>query len=684
MGVTSQPSRSSTPPVTRLQKSKSSIVSFTRPGSSRRESGEEAGGFKFGSLDEAPSSAPQPIPFNKAGPHHARSFNLHNLSDSAASFTSLPPLRRPDCFVTTARTCVEGFNAPESDAQREHRSPTGHPPRRGLLSRQLNGDSASNSPSSWDDSQASALKEKLEKCLRQSPSLPTTPLLPDSVHLAQDVMDKLKSALVQRAYQDHSVRDAEFTSRLTSMLLHMADVRCTLVKLASSLHTLRKMGALPEAQQQRIAHGTLQVLTPLANRLGVWSLKAEMEDLCFKALHPAEHAELKAKLRGSQEPAQLQQSLDAIKLALETSSVAHHELSGRPKNLYGVFRKMEAKGYGIDQIYDVRALRIIVDSKTDCYRAMRAVHKLFAPMREHKDYIKSPKGNGYQSLHTVVRGPDGVPIEVQIRTAKMHMLAEFGMAAHWRYKEQLAISKDFDDTFINQQVAWARFCITWQLELQDKKFRPSGSPPRDNSLAAIASQVTAGCIFPEHKPSCGFAAYMQRGGLAPLPRTEQHQAELPVHIVMFNNVSPSKGSMSIESVPPRCTAGQLTALLHKGGLGPAVPVSVRILVNQEEVHDASTLLQHGDKVEIFRSEFAPAPSPVRPWAPPQKLERERQRLARIYSKSASKASMLAADLASDLADLASDTLGLDMEELGTEFVKVDPMRRQGSGFAAVV
>ena len=227
---------------------------------------------------------------------------------------------------------------------------------------------------------------------------------------------------------------------------------------------------------------------------------AERVTWYVQVLHPREHAELEGKLHESQRRGALEQCLDVVKHSMEERGIAYEDLSGRPKNLYGVFKKMQQKGYTLDEIYDVRALRVIVKSKQDCYRVFSEVTKQW-PMVEgrFKDYIRSQKPNGYQSLHVVVRGPDGIPIEVQIRTHKMHYIAEYGLAAHWRYKG----TAELQDQVVQQKITWARFLISWQHEIDDKKCRPTGSPPRGTSLTQL-------CLFPQHSSDCKFAKWLRR------------------------------------------------------------------------------------------------------------------------------------------------------------------------------
>lgn len=468
------------------------------------------------------------------------------------------------------------------------------------------------------------------------------------VDMVKNVSRIDQACLILHARSEETGNAAEGdTSKLTTMLLAMADVRAVLVNLAARLHQLRSLVVRGgDGGGTALAEETLRVFAPLANRLGVWSLKAEMEDLCFQVLHPVEHGELEATLREAQSRGHLQDCLTQLKGAMDARGLHYDDLSGRPKNLYGVFSKMQRKGSSLEQVYDVRAVRIIVKSKEDCYAALREVEKLWPPVEgRHKDYIRRPKDNGYKSLHMVVRGPDGVPIEVQIRTSKMHYIAEYGVAAHWRYKEALGAAENSRQN--DQLVGWARWVITWQLELGDGKTRPSGSPPRDTSLAAFAGAGAcashgAKCSFPEHSHDCRFAQYLASARLAP---SQVGPAEGgPVLVVLLNEVAAPGSAPHIAELPAGVTAGQL---LSGGLLGPAVhPDHVRLLVNNEEVHNSHQLLRHGDQVEVFRSdpqELPPLSAPLYfgDWASAdldalgaagdRSLDGDRARLDRLYT-----------------------------------------------------
>ncbi len=226
---------------------------------------------------------------------------------------------------------------------------------------------------------------------------------------------------------------------LRKMLLAMAsDFRVMVIKLADRLHNMQTLDALPPEKRTRIANETLDVFAPLAARLGIWQIKWQLEDLAFKHLHPTEFqevSELVAKTRTQREE-ELRDAVVLLKDRAEKKGLEILEIQGRPKHLYSIFNKMVKQGLAFDEIYDLLALRIVVRDASDCYVALGIIHDLWVPIPGlFYDYIAKPKPNGYQSLHTKVVGPHGGPLEVQIRTMEMHEIAEYGVAAHWTYKE---------------------------------------------------------------------------------------------------------------------------------------------------------------------------------------------------------------------------------------------------------
>jgi ppGpp synthetase/RelA/SpoT-type nucleotidyltranferase len=234
-----------------------------------------------------------------------------------------------------------------------------------------------------------------------------------------------------------------------------------------------------------MASETQEVFAVLANRLGAWSLKSELEDLSFKTLNPEEYAGVAAAIAAHSpgNGAALSHHIEAVSEALRAAGLEVVDVSGRVKNVYGIWKKLK-EGGRVEEVYDVQALRVVVPHKHDCYAALRVVESKWAAMPgRFKDYIRNRKANGYQSLHTTVRDASGRSLEVQIRTPKMHYIAEYGFAAHWRYKEKL----DREDLWLDRLVQWKKWVATSKLGILDRKLRPSGSPGRDVALVELAA-----------------------------------------------------------------------------------------------------------------------------------------------------------------------------------------------------
>ncbi|MDX2466807.1 MAG: bifunctional (p)ppGpp synthetase/guanosine-3',5'-bis(diphosphate) 3'-pyrophosphohydrolase, partial [Acidimicrobiia bacterium] len=250
-----------------------------------------------------------------------------------------------------------------------------------------------------------------------------------------------------------SSREEHQAATIRKMAIAMSkDIRVLLIKLADRLHNVRTLGPLPEAKRHRIARETIEVYAPLAHRLGVQEIKHEMEDLCFRQLYPKRMAELEDLIerRSPQREADVQQVMDLV-CAEMTAQGIEASVTGRPKHLYSIYRKMMASGLEFEQIFDLIGVRVLVNEVRDCYAVLGLVHTLWTPIQgRFKDYIAMPKFNLYQSLHTTVLGPDRKAIEIQIRTHEMHSRAEYGIAAHWRYK-------DGDQTTDPQLIADLRF-----------------------------------------------------------------------------------------------------------------------------------------------------------------------------------------------------------------------------------
>jgi GTP pyrophosphokinase len=260
----------------------------------------------------------------------------------------------------------------------------------------------------------------------------------------------------------HEQQQAE---NIRKMFLAMAeDIRVVLIKLADRLHNMRTLTALPVDKQQRIARQTMEIYAPLAERLGIWQIKWELEDLAFKALEPDRFREL-AKLLDTRRKGRegfIEAAIAELRPALAAAGI-QAELQGRPKHIYSIYKKMQRKGAGFEEIYDVYAIRCLVEEVKDCYAALGVVHSIWRPIPgQFDDYIAVPKNNLYQSLHTAVIASEGKPLEIQIRTHAMHQVNEVGIAAHWRYKEGSRSDREYD-----AKLAWLRQLMDWQREVSD-------------------------------------------------------------------------------------------------------------------------------------------------------------------------------------------------------------------------
>jgi GTP diphosphokinase / guanosine-3',5'-bis(diphosphate) 3'-diphosphatase len=252
---------------------------------------------------------------------------------------------------------------------------------------------------------------------------------------------------------------------IRKMFLAMAeDVRVVIIKLADRLHNMRTLQYLPEDKQRRIARQTMEIYAPLAHRLGMWQIKWELEDLAFKYLEADKYRQLVEMLADRRRVREsfVNKSIGILRKELAKVNI-EADISGRPKHLYSIAKKMERKGAEFAEIYDLHAIRVLVDDVKDCYAALGVVHSLWRPIPgQFDDYIAMPKANMYQSLHTAVIGPEAKPLEVQIRTRHMHDVAEAGIAAHWRYKEGSRNDRRYDE-----KLAWVRQLMDWQREVTD-------------------------------------------------------------------------------------------------------------------------------------------------------------------------------------------------------------------------
>ncbi len=281
----------------------------------------------------------------------------------------------------------------------------------------------------------------------------------DIVHLVDGV-----TKIGKIHFRSHEEKQAE---NFRKMVLSMADdIRVVLIKLADRLHNMRTLEHLSESKHQQIAQETFEIYAPLANRLGIGWMKNELEDLCLKYTKPEIYASLKMRVAKREE--ERQQYVDKVILMVHQALDAEKlpgTVYGRPKHLYGIYQKMERQSISFEEVYDLAGIRVITDTKMNCYAILGVIHSLWRPVPgRFKDYIAIPKSNLYQSLHTTVAGPDGEHVEVQIRTEEMHRLAEFGIAAHWKYKEQGQVDNKDGKVF-----SWLRQFVEWHQDLTDNR-----------------------------------------------------------------------------------------------------------------------------------------------------------------------------------------------------------------------
>ncbi|KAL2232288.1 UNVERIFIED_CONTAM: putative GTP diphosphokinase RSH2, chloroplastic [Sesamum indicum] len=391
------------------------------------------------------------------------------------------------------------------------------------------------------------------------------------------------------------------------------------------------LDALPLNKQQRFAKETSEIFVPLANRLGIYTWKEQLENLCFKHLNPVQHQELSSKLLQSFDETVITSSLEKLEQALKAGSVSYHCLSGRHKSLFSIYSKMLKKKLNMDEIHDIHGLRLIVETEEDCYKALRVVQQLWHEIPgRFKDYIVYPKCNGYQSLHTVVISESMVPVEVQIRTKKMHLQAEYGFAAHWRYKE----GDCKYSSFVLQMVEWARWVITWQCEAMSK----------DRSSVDLFDSTKLPCMFPTHSKDCTFSCKPQCGSDGPvfviMIENDKYSNVKHGYIVkrctcvilvycMFLHESafdPVIGlQMSVQELPANSSVMDLLETTGRGSsrwtsYGLPVKADLRPRLNHEPVSDPTCKLKMGDVVELT------------PTIPDKSLTVYREEIQRMYDQ----------------------------------------------------
>ncbi|MQM17133.1 hypothetical protein Taro_050101 [Colocasia esculenta] len=400
------------------------------------------------------------------------------------------------------------------------------------------------------------------------------------------------SHLSKLARENNTASKTVEADRLHTMFLAMADARAVLIKLADRLHNMMTLDALPMIKQQRFAKETLEIFAPLANRLGISSWKEQLENICFRHLYPEKHREFSSVLLKSFDEAVIASAKGKLECALNARGVSYHVLLGRHKSLYSIYSKMLKKKLTMNEIHDIHGLRLIVENEEDCYKALEVVHALWPKVTgKLKDYISHPKFNGYQSLHTVVMSEDMLPLEVQIRTKEMHMQAEFGFAAHWRYKE----GDCMHSSFVLQMVEWARWVVTWQCETISK-------------VVADADSIRPPCPFPSHLDDCPYCYTSQCGN------------DGPVFVIMLENEK-----MSVQEFPLNSTVKDLLERVGRGSSRWAsysfpVKEELRPRLNHHPVSDPSQRLKMGDVVELT------------PAIPDKSLTECREEIQRMYNR----------------------------------------------------
>ncbi|KAG0485147.1 hypothetical protein HPP92_009226 [Vanilla planifolia] len=383
------------------------------------------------------------------------------------------------------------------------------------------------------------------------------------------------SQLSKFARDNNTACNTMEADRLHTMFLGKADARAVLIKLADRLHNMMTLGALPLLKQQRIAKETLEIFAPLANRLGIYAWKEQLEDLCFSYLYPKDYKELSSKLDKYFDEQLIVSTIGKLEKALKDEGVPYRTLCGRQKSLYSIYRKMIKKKLGMDEIHDIHGLRLIVENEKDCFAALDVVHRLWPKLSgKFKDYISQPKFNGYQSLHTVVMSNESIPLEVQIRTKEMHLQAEYGFAAHWRYKE----GDCKHSSFVLQMVEWARWVMTCQLET------------RCNDQASLvggnSDLIRPPCPFPSHSDVCPFSYF------------QQCDHDGPVYIIILENEK-----MSVHELPANSTVMNVLEKAGRSG-SRCSPCSfpfkaeLRPRLNHKPVRDPYQKLRMGDIIEL--------------------------------------------------------------------------------------
>ena len=290
----------------------------------------------------------------------------------------------------------------------------------------------------------------------------------DIKNIFSEEVANLVSGVTKITKMEYKSKEEQQADNFRKMILAMAsDIRVIIIKLADRLHNMRTLKYMPKEKQKRISKETLDIYAPLAHRLGISKVKWELEDLCFRYLHEEEYYDLVHQIseKRVERETYIAQIIKDLYSKLEEAEI-DSDIDGRPKHFYSIYRKMVTKNKSIEQIFDLTAIRILVNSVKDCYEVLGIVHTIYKPIPgRFKDYIAMPKPNMYQSLHTTVIGPQGKTFEIQIRTFEMHKTAEYGIAAHWKYKE--GDTSDTKGKSFENKLVWLRDMLEWQKETSD-------------------------------------------------------------------------------------------------------------------------------------------------------------------------------------------------------------------------
>ena len=290
----------------------------------------------------------------------------------------------------------------------------------------------------------------------------------DIKNIFSEEIANLVGGVTKITKMEYKSKEEQQADNFRKMLLAMAnDIRVIIIKLADRLHNMRTLKYMPKEKQKRISKETLDIYAPIAHRLGISKVKWELEDLCFRYLHEEEYYDLVNQIaeKRVERETYIAKTIEDLYGKLEEAGI-DSDIDGRPKHFYSIYRKMVTKNKSIEQIFDLTAIRILVNSVKDCYEVLGIVHTIYKPIPgRFKDYIAMPKPNMYQSLHTTVIGPQGKTFEIQIRTFEMHKTAEYGIAAHWKYKEGDA--SDSKQKSFENKLVWLRDMLEWQKETSD-------------------------------------------------------------------------------------------------------------------------------------------------------------------------------------------------------------------------